>query len=669
MAYTPIGWLNDQAPAINQTNLNHMDNELAILDQANTEMTSAVGKITGNELITFVSGYYIFTKKSVGEVVDLTPQASATPINYAIIDTAEGEKFTINGTGANTARLWCFVTSANVVVSVSSSNLTGTDLVLTTPATASKLILNIKDTPGVCCKGEYVTNSIEDFDRDIYTLQKKSSAQIGIKILDNAPENFIRAAAELIYKVNAEGDLTELENARITLLTNSQSYVKTVRITLSDSTVVQCPYNTITKTNDGVAKNFKISLLINWEDFSIYENGVNTNYNSSYLEIAPNNNLLEEGYNRVKKVATTGVYNQTIISNSLVINTTSNTHYSVKKYAVEAGKIYNLSGNSVKLSYDVYPIAVFSTTNYTGESAVTADSAIIHTGTSATAANYNVTYYAEQNGYIYILKYDSGNEVYVFEAGYCSGLINRLTNSNDSPVKIQLFGDSITDDSWRDDHTTWATLLPSYIPQRKITVVNDAVGGSHIGHGKVAGGEARGAKHSDLDYNYVYDLMTNPDILKTDSDIIIMFTGANDFNSGQLGQWGDTTYDTFYGAARMICEYITTNTNAIFMVCTPLCRYSPTDRSRPVNDEGEPISGPTRPWTLRDFATAIIKTCAFYQVPVIDLFHDMGFNRNNIGHFTDEGLHPNLLGSHKLAEYISTKVREHLENDIYLQSF
>lgn len=32
MAYTPIGWLNNQAPAINQTNLNKMDNELVLLD-------------------------------------------------------------------------------------------------------------------------------------------------------------------------------------------------------------------------------------------------------------------------------------------------------------------------------------------------------------------------------------------------------------------------------------------------------------------------------------------------------------------------------------------------------------------------------------------------------------------------------------------------------------
>ena len=32
MAYTPIGWLNDQAPAINAENLNKMDNQIYVLD-------------------------------------------------------------------------------------------------------------------------------------------------------------------------------------------------------------------------------------------------------------------------------------------------------------------------------------------------------------------------------------------------------------------------------------------------------------------------------------------------------------------------------------------------------------------------------------------------------------------------------------------------------------
>ena len=37
MAYTPIGWLNDQAPAINKTNLNKMDNEISRVSDAADE--------------------------------------------------------------------------------------------------------------------------------------------------------------------------------------------------------------------------------------------------------------------------------------------------------------------------------------------------------------------------------------------------------------------------------------------------------------------------------------------------------------------------------------------------------------------------------------------------------------------------------------------------------
>lgn len=43
MAYTPIGWLNDQAPAINQSNLNKMDNEIKLLDSSNNSNSSISG--------------------------------------------------------------------------------------------------------------------------------------------------------------------------------------------------------------------------------------------------------------------------------------------------------------------------------------------------------------------------------------------------------------------------------------------------------------------------------------------------------------------------------------------------------------------------------------------------------------------------------------------------
>lgn len=48
MAYTLIGWLNDQAPAINQTNLNKMDNELFNLSKLGDETINARIDASGN---------------------------------------------------------------------------------------------------------------------------------------------------------------------------------------------------------------------------------------------------------------------------------------------------------------------------------------------------------------------------------------------------------------------------------------------------------------------------------------------------------------------------------------------------------------------------------------------------------------------------------------------
>ena len=187
-------------------------------------------------------------------------------------------------------------------------------------------------------------------------------------------------------------------------------------------------------------------------------------------------------------------------------------------------------------------------------------------------------------------------------------------------------------------------------------IKNDAVGGSHIGHGHV---NSQDGKYHELEYNYVYDLMTNDDIFDPDSDIIIMFVGTNDFNSGALGQWGDTTVDTFYGAARMVCEYISTHTSALFLVVTPIARPNDVDTEKELNADGERINSYGA--TLRDYADALIKTCEFFQFPVIDLFHDIGWNTNNVKPYLDAiGVHPSVKGSSVISAYISSAMKYHL---------
>ena len=335
------------------------------------------------------------------------------------------------------------------------------------------------------------------------------------------------------------------------------------------------------------------------------------------------------------------------------ISSTSNTLFVLRKYAVEKGKVYAIKGTQVSVRYDAYGLASFSESNYTG-SKINSD--LIIYGTGGTATNYYVTFTAPTNGYIYLLLYDINKpKLELYDAVLLSKLMYKLTNSNKDVVKIQAFGDSITDDSWRTDKTTWLTLLPDYLTQRTLSIKNEGVGGSHIGHGRV---NSDTGKYHDLEYNYVYDLMTNADIFDPTSDIIVMFVGTNDFNSSPLGQWGDSTVDTFYGAAKMVCEYISQNTSALFLVVTPIARPDDADSSKQLNADGERVNGYGA--TLRDYAEALIKTCDFYQFPVIDLFHDIGWNKTNVRAWLDvTGVHPSVKGSNAICAYISSEIKKH----------
>ena len=87
---------------------------------------------------------FIKTSGNIGSTVNLTPQGS-TGYRYAIVSCSQGDKFTITAQGGQSPRTWCFVDSENVILSRDPTiDNTVTDLVLTAPANAAKLIINDK---------------------------------------------------------------------------------------------------------------------------------------------------------------------------------------------------------------------------------------------------------------------------------------------------------------------------------------------------------------------------------------------------------------------------------------------------------------------------------------------------------------------------------------------
>ena len=342
-------------------------------------------------------------------------------------------------------------------------------------------------------------------------------------------------------------------------------------------------------------------------------------------------------------------------SNNFKITAINEDRFVIEKYSVEKGKKYLLYSPYYKINATNYAIASFSTSDF----AVDAKTyPIIIENDKESYSDYNVYFSPIEDGYIYLASV-TNNSSEQMKIGCEFSIFNKYNYKylqiNEDPIKIQLFGDSITDESWRTDKTQWSTLFTKYIPQCNFDIINSAIGSSRIGHGYVN----QQRKYAELQYNYVYDLIINNSVLRADNNIIVVFVGTNDWNANTpLGQLGDSTTDTFYGSIKLICEYLTTNTTAKLLVCTPIARNYETDRSKDTNLYGEVLNASNK--TLRDFSNALIETCNIYQIPVIDLYNNLGWNKYNVLNYTQDGVHPTPMGSDIIAKYIASIIKNHL---------
>ena len=91
-------------------------------------------------VINLVKGYYINTSTTP---INLTPAPSTVGRMYAVVNCFPGDKFVINAYSESPAsRAWCFIDSTNNALSMADTQVTATNLELTAPANASKLIIN-----------------------------------------------------------------------------------------------------------------------------------------------------------------------------------------------------------------------------------------------------------------------------------------------------------------------------------------------------------------------------------------------------------------------------------------------------------------------------------------------------------------------------------------------
>ena len=169
---------------------------------------------------------------------------------------------------------------------------------------------------------------------------------------------------------------------------------------------------------------------------------------------------------------------------------------------------------------------------------------------------------------------------------------------------------------------------------------NYGIGGTRI---------ARQTENTTSSERHNLDFCMRVSEMDADADLIVVFGGTNDYDHGvaPMGAMNDRTEYTFYGACHVLARsLIERYPSARIVFMTPL------QRTAPSHFEGKP--------PLTAYVAAIKEVCAFYSIPVLDLYATAGIHPALDVHktrFMPDGLHPSDAGAARLAERLEAFLR------------
>ncbi len=176
---------------------------------------------------------------------------------------------------------------------------------------------------------------------------------------------------------------------------------------------------------------------------------------------------------------------------------------------------------------------------------------------------------------------------------------------------------------------------------------NYGIGGTRIAHQTHPSEKPR---HDLCFCSRAYDLNPN-------ADIIIVYGGINDYIHGDapIGELGDTTPATFYGAVDFLMSFLTEaypNAKKVFM--TPAkCVYNGRHYELPSDREGKLPDAKN----VRFYGEVIMKIAAKYGIPVLDLYSRLPIDPTDPEQkkkYTVDGLHFNDDGHKILADIVAS---------------
>lgn len=339
--------------------------------------------------------------------------------------------------------------------------------------------------------------------------------------------------------------------------------------------------------------------------------------------------------------------------------------YITHRYRVFGGMEYWISGKEVGYPA-AYPMALFTKTAEIGNT--NKGTILVDNETATEKTDYSISYTPDSDGYIWIATYPNYTALTVSTAG-TSG----TTATKKTPLKIQVFGDSITNNF---NEPVWPDFLAEYLPDYDVTMINSGMGGNTMAKYRIYPPYEwpAGTPITDEDgvlKGVAYQLLERAsdeavlDPLDTTADMYIICGGSNDYAGAiSLGDFRNGDITTFRGAVQKIIEYVSVNTGARILFCTPLQRYGSVEETRENNgwldDRGNilnrAIDGEESGYSLEEMAEAMLDTCGYYSIPCVDMFHESGISRFNVRNYANDGLHPNEEGARRLARLVAKTI-------------
>lgn len=138
--------------------------------------------------------------------------------------------------------------------------------------------------------------------------------------------------------------------------------------------------------------------------------------------------------------------------------------------------------------------------------------------------------------------------------------------------------------------------------------------------------------------------------INPDCKVIVVYGGSNDYyDNVELGSPDSTKKDEFYGGLKKLCAGLKESyPDAYIVFLTPLPGEFGGMHNSSNNETGS---------SMWDYVDAMQKTCAKYDIPVIDLYHNFTINADNYDSYTSDGLHPNEDGHSEIAKAVEKYIK------------